>query len=125
MVALARRTKPQLSCAHARNARHSPGLRSFFKSRKLQEPEIPRDQFIKLLRKPETLFEQLCVGVKKDLRAIPKIEGDAALSALLNTDEKEGHFKSVATAMGVSTPVAKNFGKSAFGLPLMGSAVYS
>jgi pyruvate/2-oxoglutarate dehydrogenase complex dihydrolipoamide acyltransferase (E2) component len=99
-------------------------VRGFFKDREA-EAEIPRDQFIKLLRKPETLYEQLVVGVKKDLRAIPKIEGDASLSAILNTDEKEGLFNSVATSMGVSVPVAKNFSKSAFGLPLMGAAVYS
>ena len=36
--------------------------------------------------------------VKKDLRAIPKIEGDPALSALLTTDEKEAYFNSVTTA---------------------------
>jgi len=123
MVALARRTKPQQACARVRR---SPGVRGFFKDRSpAEEKEIPRDQFIKLLRKPETLFEQLVVGVKKDLRAIPKIEGDPALSALLTTDEKEAYFNSVTTAMGVSVPVAKHFNKSAFGLPLMGAAVYS
>ena len=40
--------------------------------------------------------------VKKDLRAIPKIEGDPALSALLTTDEKEAYFNSVTTAMGLN-----------------------
>jgi pyruvate/2-oxoglutarate dehydrogenase complex dihydrolipoamide acyltransferase (E2) component len=105
--------------------RRSPGLRGFFKDRGEPEAEIPRDQFIKLLRKPELLFEQLIVGVKKDLRAISKIDGDAALNELLDTDQKEAYFSSVASAMSVSVPVAKNFGKSAFGLPLMGAAVYS
>jgi pyruvate/2-oxoglutarate dehydrogenase complex dihydrolipoamide acyltransferase (E2) component len=99
-------------------------VRGFFKDRE-EEKEIPRDQFIKLLRKPETLFEQLVVGVKKDLRAIPKIDGDPALDALLTADEKQAYFSSVATSIGISVPVAKNFSKSAFGLPMMGAAVYS
>jgi pyruvate/2-oxoglutarate dehydrogenase complex dihydrolipoamide acyltransferase (E2) component len=80
--------------------------------------------FIKLLRKPSSLYEQLTKAVIADLRSTDKV-GDEKISELLTQGERDAYLESLIINMGFSQPVAAAFDKSAFGLPLMGAAIYS
>ena len=53
------------------------------------------------------------------------VEGYPALMPLLSESGRQNYFEGLVVNMAFSKPVADNFDKSAFGLPLMGAGIYS
>ena len=64
--------------------------------------------------------------MKYDLRNdAPTVKADTKLQSLLSDEERKFYQDGMMTNLAFGLPIAENFEASCFGLPLMGSSIYS